>query len=293
MKAYESAEYLLQRGAAIDAQSEDGLTPLMGACQKGDLKMVELLLSKKANINIFPKESQMNGLHHACSFGHLEIAERLLREGADVNASANGLTPLHFASAYGDIPLMEFLLRHGANKEALNDQGLTPLALAIVYGQIPAQAKLLRSGADIKNALSHGGVLLKFIEQHEPSLKLGGFHVMADNEAQELATNLFTEINEQSLPDLSHHYDLVSQQIVDRHLEAVLKPGKNAAKNRKKKLKKLAAKGVEDNNINEPSEKLEGSLLLDDAAPAMPVKKEKPILAASEIPQKKRITKNT
>jgi ankyrin repeat protein len=61
----------------------------------------------------------------------VEIAEFLLRSGANVSASALGVSTLHIAAGKGYVELAEVLLAHGANVNAPAKNGSTPAAVAM------------------------------------------------------------------------------------------------------------------------------------------------------------------
>jgi 26S proteasome non-ATPase regulatory subunit 10 len=54
-------------------------------------------------------------LHSAASIGNAELVEVLLTRGADVNAKNNGgRTALHYAASKGRLEIAQLLLTHGA-----------------------------------------------------------------------------------------------------------------------------------------------------------------------------------
>lgn len=55
---YEIAILLLARGAAVDPLAEDGITPLMSAAARGDLRLVQLLLDYGADPQRHDREGQ-------------------------------------------------------------------------------------------------------------------------------------------------------------------------------------------------------------------------------------------
>jgi len=88
---------LIERGADVEAKTNDGHTPL----------------------------------HWASRNNRIEIAKLLLDRGADVKAKDDwGKTPLHRASWNNHIEIAELLLNRGANLEAKDNDGWTPLDLA-------------------------------------------------------------------------------------------------------------------------------------------------------------------
>lgn len=91
------AEFLLERGADVNAQDKGGLIPL----------------------------------HNASSYGHLDIAALLIKYNTVVNATDKwGFTPLHEAAQKGRTQLCALLLAHGADPFLKNQEGQSPLDLA-------------------------------------------------------------------------------------------------------------------------------------------------------------------
>lgn len=83
-------EYLIERGADVNAQDKGGLIPL----------------------------------HNASSYGHVDIAAFLIKSGALVNATDRwAFTPLHEAAQKGRTQLCTLLLAHGADPTMKNQVG--------------------------------------------------------------------------------------------------------------------------------------------------------------------------
>ena len=92
-------QYLIQKNAAIDAQTQDGWQPL----------------------------------HSACCWNNVECAALLLQHGADINARSKGdQTPLHLASASShNSPALQLLLLHpDINPQLVNSSGDTAEQIA-------------------------------------------------------------------------------------------------------------------------------------------------------------------
>ncbi|KAG7402112.1 hypothetical protein PHYBOEH_005675 [Phytophthora boehmeriae] len=84
----------LDAGFPVDSEDGKGNTLLLLACQNVNQRMVELLVTRRANVN---------------------------------HRNAQGNTPLHFAMAYdGEGVLGEYLIAHGADDTIENNSGLTP-----------------------------------------------------------------------------------------------------------------------------------------------------------------------
>uniref|UniRef100_A0A8C6Q4Z6 Ankyrin repeat and BTB domain containing 3 n=1 Tax=Nothobranchius furzeri TaxID=105023 RepID=A0A8C6Q4Z6_NOTFU len=114
----------------INSMNEQGMTPLMYACVRGDEAMVQMLLDAGADINsevgsenriIFPETRQATPLTFAVLHGHVPVVQLLLDARANVEGSLqDGMenyteTPLQLAAAAGNFELVSLLLERGAD----------------------------------------------------------------------------------------------------------------------------------------------------------------------------------
>uniref|UniRef100_A0A9J7X5Q3 BTB (POZ) domain containing 11b n=1 Tax=Cyprinus carpio carpio TaxID=630221 RepID=A0A9J7X5Q3_CYPCA len=117
----------------INSMNEQGMTPLMYACVRGDEAMVQMLLDAGADINsevpntvqkypsVFPETRQATPLTFAVLHQHIPVVQLLLDAGANVEGSLqDGMenyteTPLQLAAAAGNFELVSLLLERGAD----------------------------------------------------------------------------------------------------------------------------------------------------------------------------------
>jgi len=76
----EMATLLIEKGADVNAKSDDGITPLHGASSKGLTTVVELLISKGADVNA-KKSGRVTALDFAISRKETETANLLRKHG--------------------------------------------------------------------------------------------------------------------------------------------------------------------------------------------------------------------
>jgi ankyrin repeat protein len=91
-----------------------GFTPLLFACQQGDLESLTLLVNAGASVNDAAADGT-TALVVAAHSGHGQIGAFLLERGADPNAADAGYTALHAAILRGDSTLVAALLAKGAD----------------------------------------------------------------------------------------------------------------------------------------------------------------------------------
>uniref|UniRef100_A0A8C6UHA7 BTB (POZ) domain containing 11b n=1 Tax=Neogobius melanostomus TaxID=47308 RepID=A0A8C6UHA7_9GOBI len=119
------------RPDGINSLNEQGMTPLMYACVRGDEAMVQMLLDAGADINsevsvhkhpsVFPETRQATPLTFAVLHGHVPVVQLLLDAKANVEGSLqDGMenyteTPLQLAAAAGNFELVSLLLERGAD----------------------------------------------------------------------------------------------------------------------------------------------------------------------------------
>jgi ankyrin repeat protein len=143
---------LVQEDAGlVDAENEEGKTPLIEACEGGHLEVVRWLLDRGADIN-----HQGNGgcttLYWASNTEHTPVVRLLLEKGADPTiANTYDVTPLIVASYEGHTEIVRCLLDHPTAASTINLKnqfGHTALWLACSWGHCGAARALLEAGAD-------------------------------------------------------------------------------------------------------------------------------------------------
>jgi len=154
---FDRVERLLASGAAVNAFSDDGWTPLHLASFFGYPKLAELLLAHGADVAA--RSKNLNGntpLHAALAANQKLVAGLLIGSGADLNAAdAGGFRPLHLAATNNNLDAMKALIAQGAEINVVNNAGATPLALAESRNHREAAALLQRHGGRIIQSSSH------------------------------------------------------------------------------------------------------------------------------------------
>ena len=121
-------EMLITKGADVNAKADGGWTPLHYATGGNDMEIVELLIDKGADINAKNARDQITPLHWAAWRGHKEVTELLIAKGAVVNTkNKSGGTPLHNATWKGHKEVTELLIAKGADVNAKDVNDETPL----------------------------------------------------------------------------------------------------------------------------------------------------------------------
>lgn len=121
------ATKLLQKGTDIETRDTSGWTPLFIAVQKHRTAMVKLLLENGAEPDVKCNLGLRTPLHQAAEAGHEDLVELLLTHKANPNLY-NDLKrrPLVFAAAEGHLAVVKMLLDNGAWPQTKEDPQ-TPL----------------------------------------------------------------------------------------------------------------------------------------------------------------------
>jgi len=115
-------ELLVSRGADVNKANALGETALMHAAWRGNRDAVQWLIGKGARVNSEPMH--WSALHYAVFADHWEVANLLLQNGADINArSTNGSSVLMMAVYDGHEAIVRRLLARGADVAVKNDRG--------------------------------------------------------------------------------------------------------------------------------------------------------------------------
>jgi ankyrin repeat protein len=143
----------LKLGADVEAQDEDGDTPLCLAAIKGNFTIVSMLIEYSANVNAVNNEEQ-SPLFQATAHGSMDVVIKLLENRATIegknidNVSIKelikqiwslednlGKTPLMTSLEIDpSLQLAEQLLQLGASIDAPNSRGITPFLHMCGYG---------------------------------------------------------------------------------------------------------------------------------------------------------------
>lgn len=126
-------ELIDENPARARAHSPDGFPVLGLAAAFGHADVVELLLSKGADINASATNGTgYNALTGAVAQKHRDVAALLLARGANANHRYGpAWSPLHEAAMQGEAEMVTLLLEYGADPNAKTDEGKTPLQIAL------------------------------------------------------------------------------------------------------------------------------------------------------------------
>lgn len=175
-------EYLLKRGAKIDARDTEQQTPLIVAAKGGDLSVMNGLLEYKANPNVQDDDGWTAAMHavrsnepkvfrllgkHKANFNLLNkegltalamavfdnkanAAVAMLDNNAnpDLAMGAAKYNALMVAVKKGNLQMAQTLLQYKANPNAKNAGGLTPLMIAAFGNEDMIVSLLLKAGAN-------------------------------------------------------------------------------------------------------------------------------------------------
>ena len=134
------ARLLLEHDAGVNAQAEDGVTPLHVAAECGQVAVVCVLLEHGANVGLEDEEGA-TPLHagsdgpeempYVPNYEKPEVVRMLLKHGANIGAKDHkGRTPLHTAAESRMVEIVLVLLEHGADVGAEDNEGKTPFQIA-------------------------------------------------------------------------------------------------------------------------------------------------------------------
>jgi ankyrin repeat protein len=113
-----SVKRLLDEGANVNARTRYNSTPLFFACDRGNLEIATLLISRGADLNVKDNFYNATALTWAMSKKHDAIVALLVEKGVDVTDALGG------AAREGDRKLLDLILEKGKVTQAALDDAL-------------------------------------------------------------------------------------------------------------------------------------------------------------------------
>ncbi|HCA08148.1 ankyrin repeat domain-containing protein [Chryseobacterium sp.] len=114
----------------INKTNENGFSPLILACYRGNTEVAKFLMDNVKDVNY--KSQEGTALAGLSVKYNKELTTYLLSKNADPNiADSTGATPLFWAVKFGNKELIELLLKHKADKSKKDSMGMTPFEYAL------------------------------------------------------------------------------------------------------------------------------------------------------------------
>lgn len=147
-----AVETYLAQGGNPDARERLGETALTVGAGIGQKDIVELLVSKGANLRMYGVPALLAALEK----NHEDIADFLIARGVSIQWDGKATSPLSFASTMGYKRAVAYLTQRGANVNSVEKNGTTPLHAAIANNEPEIVQMLLDKGARV-DLLNDGG----------------------------------------------------------------------------------------------------------------------------------------
>jgi len=146
------AEYLIDKGADVNAKGELGITPLIATRKRKDesVSLIQHLIKMGADVNatMSPGVGDWTVLHTALGGGNVKVVKLLIDNGADINVKNIMGTPLQMAINYKKIETVELLIESGAKLQEFSF-GNTELHLSAIKGCAELVPLLVNYGIDV------------------------------------------------------------------------------------------------------------------------------------------------
>jgi uncharacterized protein len=160
---------LVEAGASADSPNPDGQTALLAVARTGNVKAAQVLLNAGATVDAKEKWGGQTALMWASARRHPEMMQLLISKGADVNArsidrdyqrhiqaegrpkslDSGGLTPLLYAARENCSACVDVLLKNKADIDLADPDSVSPLQVAIMNANWDLAKQLIAAGADV------------------------------------------------------------------------------------------------------------------------------------------------
>jgi ankyrin repeat protein len=162
-------QLLLKAGADANSANPDGETALHLVARSGNVEAAKLLLKAGAKVDVRERFGEQTPLMWASARRQPQMMELLISKGADVNAISavrdyqrvataesrgkaldrGGLTPLMYAARENCRECVEVLLKHKVDVNLPDPSRIVPLSIAMLNGNWDIAKRLVEAGADV------------------------------------------------------------------------------------------------------------------------------------------------
>jgi ankyrin repeat protein len=151
-------KYLIEKGANVNRENNEGMTPIIVAVKDNKLEKVQLLINS-GSLDLNKKESLGRPpLWFSAQNTGMECAKLLIDHGADINERLpSGNTLLMDAIQREFFVFADLLMEKGAGVNGVNKKGETALIIAVEKNNLGIIKNLVERGADI-NAKDNTGI---------------------------------------------------------------------------------------------------------------------------------------
>ena len=144
LKSISVLAVVLFAGAATQSQE------IFKAVKSNDLAKVKALIEKDVSLTNVKDDVNNTPLHYAAENGYLTLVELLVSKGADIKSANNQLnSPLNTAILNGKDDVSEYLIANGSDLHHRNIMGYTPLHLAARHNRVTTAGLLIAKGVDL------------------------------------------------------------------------------------------------------------------------------------------------
>lgn len=203
---HEIVDNLLDLGADINSSDNEPFPAIVQALWANDLKMMELLIDKGANIN-FVKNNE-NLLILTAEENNLEAMKLIIDQVHDLNKyDDDGYTALHFAAENGNLDMINLLISKKADLN-IDVCAYSPLSIAAIGGNIDAVNLLIKNKAKKITSLEYASEVRRALLDSQPDAQLL-FELISDVPFE--IASLFEEYSILKIKDLQEAIEVYEQ----------------------------------------------------------------------------------